>query len=165
MRDYAKLKELAEAANAVTSDVNITVAVGTTQEEVAAIQGFLQIAMPKSILALLAELEQLKVGLERAKLIGRLAYNFDGYKQVLDERAQLKAEHAHLKKQEIEVKAECEGLRVALMECSDSLHGEMLQKFGGQLPDDMHPVTRREYDRDMAEVAEYRAAMGRGERS
>ena len=104
MSDYAKLKKLAEAVNAVTGDVNITMAMGTTQEEVTAVQDFLRAAMPKSILALLAELEQLKVGLERAKLIGRPAYNFDGYKQVLDERA-------HLKKQEIEVKAECEGLR------------------------------------------------------
>lgn len=52
-------------------------------------------------------------------------------------------------------------LRNALNDCSDSLHGEMLQKFGGQMPDDMHPVTRREYDRDMAEVAEYRAALGK----
>jgi len=55
--------------------------------------------------------------------------------------------------------AEIERLRKCLEDCSDSLHGEMLQKFGGQLPDDMHPVTRREYDRDMAEVAEYRAAL------
>lgn len=54
-------------------------------------------------------------------------------------------------------------LRNALAECADSLHGEMLQKFGGQLPDDMHPVTRREYDRDMAEVAGYRAALGQGD--
>lgn len=56
-------------------------------------------------------------------------------------------------------------LRNALAECADSLHGEMLQKFGGQLSEDMHPVTRREYDRDMAEVARYRAAMGKGEQS
>ncbi|WP_443700333.1 hypothetical protein [Pseudomonas sp.] len=56
-------------------------------------------------------------------------------------------------------------LRNALAECADSLHGEMLQKFGGQLPDDMHPVTRREYDRDMAEVAGYRVALGQGEQS
>ncbi|MFW3166300.1 hypothetical protein WBQ28_17610 [Pseudomonas syringae pv. syringae] len=56
-------------------------------------------------------------------------------------------------------------LRNALAECADSLHGEMLQKFGGQLPDDMHAVTRRDYDRDMAEVAGYRSAMGKGEQS
>lgn len=64
-----------------------------------------------------------------------------------------------------ELKAECEGLRVTLIERTDSLHGEMLQKFRDQLPDEMHPVTRREYDRDMAEVAGYRAAMSKGERS
>ena len=60
---------------------------------------------------------------------------------------------------------EAEALRNALTECADSLHGEMLQKFGGQLPDDMHTVTRREYDRDMAEAAGYRAALGQGEQS
>jgi hypothetical protein len=56
-------------------------------------------------------------------------------------------------------------LRNALAECANSLQGEMLQKFGGQLPEDMRPVTRREYDRDMAEVAGYRAALGQGEQS
>lgn len=56
-------------------------------------------------------------------------------------------------------------LRNALAECTNSLQGEMLQKFGGQLPEDMHPVTRREYDRDIAEVSGYRAALGQGERS
>ena len=70
-----------------------------------------------------------------------------------------------LKAERDQLKAENEALRKALDECADSLHGEMLQKFGGQLPDDMHPVTRREYDRDMAEVAGYRAAMGKGEQS
>lgn len=56
-------------------------------------------------------------------------------------------------------------LRNALAECTNSLQGEMLQKFGGQLPEDMHPVTRREYDRDIAEVSGYRAALGQGEQS
>ncbi|EGH43275.1 hypothetical protein [Pseudomonas syringae] len=58
-----------------------------------------------------------------------------------------------------QVKSENDSLRKLLEDCSDSLHSEMLTKFGGQLPDDMHPVTRREYDRDMAEVAIYRAAL------
>lgn len=60
MSEYSKLKELAEAANAVKSDVNITMAVGTTQEEVKAVQDFLQLAMPKTILALIAENERLE---------------------------------------------------------------------------------------------------------
>jgi regulator of replication initiation timing len=61
--------------------------------------------------------------------------------------------------------AENKALRNALAECTNSLQGEMLQKFGGQLPEDMHPVTRREYDRDIAEVSGYRAALGQGEQS
>lgn len=65
----------------------------------------------------------------------------------------------------IKLKAEIEALRQTLTDCSGSLHSEMLQKFGAQLPDDMHPVTRREYDRDMAEVAGYRAALGNGDQS
>jgi len=50
-------------------------------------------------------------------------------------------------------------LKAALGECVNSLHCEMLQKFGGQKPEDMHPVTRRDYDRDMAEIAEYRSVL------
>lgn len=57
------------------------------------------------------------------------------------------------------VTAERDRLREAFGECIQSLHDEMLQSYGGQKPDDMHPVTRRNYDRDMAEIAEYRAAM------
>ncbi|KTC25449.1 hypothetical protein AO392_14590 [Pseudomonas putida] len=57
--DKAQLKALAEAANAVTTDVNITMAVGSAPEEVKAVQDFLQQAMPKTILALLAEIERL----------------------------------------------------------------------------------------------------------
>lgn len=89
----------------------------------------------------------------------------------MDERDRLRAEVAGLRtgyeayeRVNAELKAENEALRNALMECTDSLQGEMLQKFGGQLPEDMHPVTRREYDRDIAEVSGYRAALGKGDR-
>lgn len=54
-----KLKALAEAANAITTDVNITVAIGADPVEVKAIQDYLQVAMPKTILALLAEIDRL----------------------------------------------------------------------------------------------------------
>ncbi|UEH06323.1 hypothetical protein [Pseudomonas sp. HN8-3] len=64
-----------------------------------------------------------------------------------------------------QLKTEKEALRNALMECTNYLQGEMLQKFGGQLPEDMYPLTRREYDRDIAEVSGYRAALGQGEQS
>lgn len=55
--------------------------------------------------------------------------------------------------------AEVERLREKLGECSVSLQGEMMQKYGGQQPEDMHPVTRRDYDRDMAEILEYQEAL------
>lgn len=48
-------------------------------------------------------------------------------------------------------------LRTALAECTASLESEVLQKFHGQKPEEMHPVTRREYDRDMAEINGYKA--------
>ncbi|WP_188036197.1 hypothetical protein [Pseudomonas sp. EZ-C24] len=57
--DKAKLKALAEAANAVTTDVNITMAVGADPVEVKAVQDYLQMAMPQAVLALLAEVERL----------------------------------------------------------------------------------------------------------
>ncbi|MFL1551726.1 hypothetical protein ACI77I_21975 [Pseudomonas sp. D47] len=79
------------------------------------------------------------------------------------EVAGLKTGYEAYERVNAELRAECEALRKALAECSDSLYGEMLQKFGGQLPDDMHPVTRRLYERDMASVTEARAAMGKGE--
>ncbi|MNJ18687.1 hypothetical protein D3C77_129940 [compost metagenome] len=56
-----------------------------------------------------------------------------------------------------DARAEAEALRKALADCAASLQGEMLQKFGGRQPEEMHPVTRRDYDRDMAEVAGFQA--------
>lgn len=53
-------------------------------------------------------------------------------------------------------------LRKSLAECAASLEGEVLQKFHGQKPEDMHPVTRREYDRDMAEIEGYKALSKEG---
>ena len=67
------------------------------------------------MLGMVAELkterDQLRAELEKTQLIGRLAYNFDGYKAVLDDRDKLKAENAQFKNQEIELKAEVEALR------------------------------------------------------
>ncbi|WP_341519851.1 ead/Ea22-like family protein [Pseudomonas sp. G.S.17] len=106
---------------------------------------FIAAANPAAVLALIAENERLRVDLksvvrlnnenadlfkakndqikaenEQAKFISRLAYNFDGYKAVLDERDQLRAEVAGLKtgyeayeRVNAELKAEVEALRKA----------------------------------------------------
>lgn len=58
--------------------------------------------------------------------------------------------------------AENEALRKALNKCAASLKEEMLQKYYGEKPEDMHPVTRRNYDRDMAEIAGYVALSKEG---
>lgn len=87
-----------------------------------------------------SQLDQLKTDNER------LARNRDMWKGQVERQAE-----------------ELARLRKALTECADSLHAEMLQKFGGQLPDDMHPVTRREYDRDMVEVAGYQVATAKAD--
>lgn len=60
------------------------------------------------------------------------------------------------------LRQDCAALRTALAECTVSLEAEVLQKFHGQKPEDMHPVTRREYDRDMAEINAYKAISAIG---
>lgn len=145
-------------------------------------------ANPDVILTLIAENELLAESASSER--DRVTSIIGQYARIEDERNQLKAELSGLRtgfeaqnQVNAELKAENEALvaaaqalrdewrkdqtdnevlRNSLAECASSLHGEMLQKFGGQLPEDMHPVTRREYDRDMAEVAGYRAAMGKG---
>ena len=132
-------------------------------------------ANPDVVLALIAENERLTA--DCSSMRGSLkAYAVTTKKLVKDgsraarERDKLRAEVAGLKtgyeayeRLNAELKADNEALRNSLIECTNSLQGEMLQKFGGQLPEDMHPVTRREYDRDIAEVSGYRAALGQGE--
>lgn len=59
------------------------------------------------------------------------------------------------------LKAENEALRRALGECADELSAEIICKHGGQKIEDMHPVTRRLYERDMAAVTEARAVMAK----
>ena len=86
--DREKLKALAQAANAVTTDVNITMAVGSAPEEVKAVQDFLQQAMPKTILALLAEIESTETRLHDVAVLCAT---------VEQERDQLKAENEALR--------------------------------------------------------------------
>lgn len=109
---------------------------------------------------LLTERDQLKAELEKAQLIGRLAYNFDGYKAVLDERDQLRAEVAGLKtgyeayeRVNAELKAECEGLR----KDADRFR-RMRAMTLAQIED-----TQDEFDAGFDRQLD--AAMGKGERS
>ncbi|WP_434577577.1 ead/Ea22-like family protein [Pseudomonas sp. Z1-6] len=186
MTQYDELKRLAEAAGSVdwrwwdsNSTLRLTTeingrhgadgdAIGAYRDSVQcpeAFRAFIEAASPAAVLALLAENERLR-NLPTRNVLLR------DREKLIDQRNELKAEIAGLKtgyqayeRVNAELKAENEALRTALSECSGSLEGEMLQKFGGQLPGDMHPVTRRDYDRDMAELAGYRAAMGKGEQS
>lgn len=73
----------------------------------------------------------------------------------------LSAQLINANRERDQLKAEDEALRTALSECIASLAGEMNQKYAGQKPEDMHPVTLRDYHRDIAELAGYRAAMAK----
>jgi len=118
---------------------------------------FLGAMTPTVVLELIAENDRFKSDLREMTKFKehmvelRETHGFDSWSAALVEVDRLKAEN--------------EALRNALAECINSLKGEMLQKFGGQLPEDMHPVMRREYDRDVAELYGYRAALGKGDQS
>lgn len=97
-------------------------------------------------------------------LIAEIEFLTESRQEAREERNKIGDRHDALEAERDQLKAENEVLRKGLAECATSLEGEMLQKFGGQKPEDMHPVTRRDYDRDMAELTGYRAAMGKGGR-
>lgn len=120
-----------------------------------------------------AEVAGLKTGYEAYERVNaELKAEVEGLRQIISDSAtscgaavSVECTLDFMKHLPVEIFSVISKLRNALAECAGSLHGEMLQKFGGQLPDDMHPVTRREYDRDMAEAAGYRVALGQGEQS
>lgn len=157
MSDYSELERRAQAA----IDAIGTLSRARQERE------FNDVCTPQVVKALIAENKRLLKLLERTvdqhvpltELEGA-----PGWSRVV-ELVEVVAERDQLRAEVVGLNADNEALRNALTDCSDSLHGEMLQKFGGQLPDDMHPVTRREYDRDMGEVAGYRVALGKGEQS
>jgi|GEM_PF-5765257 len=97
---------------------------------------------PTDILALIAENEQLTDSRNEAR---------ENRNKIGDRYDQLKADN--------------EALRKALGSCAEELSAEVICKHGGQKLEDMHPVTRRLYERDMAPVIEARAAIGKGELS
>jgi hypothetical protein len=69
--DTTELKKAAEIANAMTGNVDFEIGLvreeGSTQEEVDAVAGFLQLATPAAVLALIAERDRLREDLEFAK--------------------------------------------------------------------------------------------------
>lgn len=173
MSDYSELERLAEAANAVTGDVAVNIAVsserGPNQAEIDAVTAYVSVATPATILALIAENKRLT-----GCIVQRRA-QAEQYDQALikmaAERDRLRAEVAGLKtgyeayeRVNADLKAECEALRQALESCADELEGQVVQCYHGQPVEDMHPVVRLSYDRDMCCVAEARAAMGKGDR-
>lgn len=126
-----------------------------TDEQCRANAAFIAGANPKAVLVLTREIDRMT----------KIAYAAHGAfrMEILAERDQLKAENEALRdganfRAIQSLRADCAALREVLADCINSLEEEMLQKFGRHRPDDMHPVTRREYDRDMAEIARYRAA-------
>lgn len=97
---------------------------------------FIADASPATVLALLVEIERMESEAMHAAA---------GAQSDREQRDQLKAEN--------------EALRSALGDCADELAAEIICKNGGLKPEDMHPVTRRLYERDMAAVLAARTAM------
>lgn len=121
--DREKLKALAQAANAVTTDVNITMAVGSAPEEVKAVQDFLQQAMPKTILALLAEIDRLKH--EREDNRNEREIVCANYDQLMAENEDYKSGQERYEQIIEDLKAEIEALRKALGEISGQVDGNI----------------------------------------
>lgn len=142
---------------------------------------FIAAVSPATILALLAEIDQLKLALDMES--AELAWSDSDGREQGAENAKLKTELAGLRtgydaqnnviedyksgqdryEQIIEeMKAENKVLAKALSECIQSLSEEMLSKYH-EAPEDMHPSTKRRYDLEMEELAGYRAAMAKEE--
>jgi regulator of replication initiation timing len=147
MTDYTELKRLAEAVESCAS------------MDVADESAWMRRTTGAKVVELLEEPDELKA--KNESLSG-----FDkAYKEEWEKARDLQSEMDEIVAERDQLKAENEALRKVLTECTASLEGEMLQKYHGQKPEDMHPVTRRDHDRDMAELAGYRAAMSKGEQS
>lgn len=170
--DIQKLKALAEADIHAYDELCANGGSDRHKAWTAAAYEFAEAANPGAVLELIAEIERLQhfevaykefsdktdwvqetshwseLGMHRADVLRKRCH---------DAASQMQAQADQLKK----LMAENEALRNGLAECTESLHAEMLCKFGGQRPEDMHPVTRREYDRDMAEISCYREALNK----
>ena len=135
MTDYSVLKRLAEAANAVTGDVSVDIAIsserGPNQDEIDAVTAFVGAATPAAVLALIAENERnQRMVLSACMSMGAIGESLgldmdsDGDEmlgmvaELKAERDQLRAEISGLKtgyeayeRANAELKAEVEGLR------------------------------------------------------
>lgn len=107
MSDYSELKRLADAANAVTGDVSVDIAVsserGPNQSEIDAVTAFVGAATPAAVLALIAENERLSTACTRAEQVinaeSKAASISTGRANLLQaERDLLKAESEALRK-------------------------------------------------------------------
>ena len=184
MADHSELKRLAEACDnlnwrfqqenwteyAIRDDHGYiaTMRVGSPKQagpdpDREAKAKFLGAMAPGDVLTLIAENEHLtesrnEAREERNKL-------GDRYDQLKAENAGLKTGFEAYEQVNAGLKAELKALRLSLETCADELEGQVIQCYHGQPVEDMHPVTCRSYDRDMACVTEARAAMGKGEQS
>lgn len=130
MTDYSELKSAAEASIKAWDQHFQADSHEFYEAWCAAEEAFSMAAREEIVLAMIAENEELKARLaDCAEFIDNAPGDY----------------------------AEIEALRKAMAECTSSLEGEVLQKYHGQKPEDMHPVTRRDYDRDMAEINGYKA--------
>ena len=181
MSDYTELQKVAAYA------AQDTIKFADEDEEMRALQQFHEEVDPETILALIAENDstrkhwqsesnnvqalmaevlRLNAECEHAKLIGRIAYNFDGYKAVLDERDQLRAEIAGLKtgyeayeRVNAELKAEVEGLRKAAGEVLSWIEARHRPPVADQVEHGRMALVR------LHALAELDAALGQGEQS
>ena len=114
MTDNTELKRLAEAANAVTGDVSVDIAItserGPNQSEIDAVTAFVGAATPTAVLALIAENDHLAMcaqqweqaamqwAAERDQLLAEVAGLRTGYEAYERVNAELKAEVGALRK-------------------------------------------------------------------
>ena len=178
MTDYSELKRLAEAANAVTSDVNVEMTLasesGPNQAEIDAVTAFMGMATPAAVLALIAENERLATQVRLAGVSAEMTVNdavgraATEYLVVAQERDQLKAENAGLKtgyeayEQVVkELKAEVEALRQIVSDCAKSCGAavsvECSLDFMAQLPVEIFSVISRLRNR-IADMSPFKGA-------
>ncbi|WP_349573096.1 ead/Ea22-like family protein [Azotobacter salinestris] len=119
-----------------------------SDEKCRANASYIAAANPATVLALIAENETLR----SSGGFNELALLRMGYRQACEERDRLKAELER-------ARVDAERLRKHLAECSDSLESEILDRYGSSKD---HPAMRSKFERDMQEVIDARAAMGKG---